>query len=111
MVASADVIRERDLFLGVDISAETSFLMARRASVSGRHSLIGLEYESVGAVHRFPNIMLALFAFSAFWEVENVESAENAGVRLNFTINSMTDFLKVNPGETPDEILEGALRH
>lgn len=111
MVASADIIGKRDLFLGVDISAETSFLMARRASVACRHSLIGLEYESVGAVHRFPKIGFALFAFSAFLEAENAESAENAGVLSKFGVNAMSDFLKVNPGETPDEILEGSLRH
>ena len=108
MVTSADIIGERDLFLGVDISAETPLLVASRASVSCRQTLIRLEYESVGAVHRFSKIRLALFAFSAFLEAGN---AESAGVRLNFTINSMSDFLKVNPGETPDEILEGSLRH
>ena len=111
MVTSADIIRERDLFLGVDVSAETAFLVAGRAYVPCRHALIRLEYESVGAVHRFSKIGLALFAFSAFLEAENAESAENAGVRSNFAINAMTDFLKMNPGETPDEILEGALRH
>lgn len=111
VVTSAYVIRKRDLFLGVDISAETPLFVAGRANVPRSHTLIWLEYESVGAVHRFSKIRLALFAFSAFLEAENAESAENAGVRSNFTINAMTDFLKVNPGETPDEILEGALRH
>ena len=99
------------MFIGVDVSGETSLFVARWASVARRHSLIGLEYESVGAVHRFLKIRLALFAFSAFWEAENAESAENAGLRSNFTINAMSDFLKVNPGETPDEILESTLRH
>lgn len=111
MVTSADIIGKRDLFLGVDISAETAFLVAGRASVACRYTFIGLEYETVGAVHRFSKIRFALFAFSAFLEAENAESAENAGVRSNFTINAMTDFLKENPGETPDKILEGALRH
>ena len=111
MVASADIIRKRDLFFGVDISTKTAFLVTGRASVARRYTFIGLEYESVGAVHRFPKIRFALFAFSAFLEAENAESAENAGLRSNFTVNTMTDFLKVNPGETPDEILEGALRH
>ena len=111
MVASADIIRKRDLFLGVDVSGETSLFVAGRTSVACRHSLIGLEYESVGAVHRFLKIRLALFAFSTFWEAENAESAENAGVRSNFTINAMSDFLKVNPGETPDEILEIGRAH
>lgn len=75
------------------------------------NSHIGLEYESVGAVHRFLKIRLALFAFSAFGEAENAESAENAGVWSKFGVNAMSDFLKMNSGETPDEILEGALRH
>lgn len=111
MVASADIIRKRDLFLGVDIPAKTSLLVARWASVARRHSFIGLEYESVDAVHRFLKIRLVLFAFSAFLEAESAESAENAGVWSKFGVNAMSDFLKVNPGETPDEILEGALRH
>ena len=111
MVASADIIRKRDLFLGVDISAETPLLVASRASVSCRQTLIRLEYESVGAVHRFPEIRFALFAFYAFLEAENAESAENAGVLSKFGVNAMSDFLKMDSGETPDEILEGALRH
>ena len=61
MVASADIIRKRDLFLGVDISAEATLLMTGRASVSCRNSLIGLENESV-CVHRFSKIMLAFSA-------------------------------------------------
>ena len=111
MVTSADIIWKRYLFLGVDISGKTSLLVTGRASVARRYTFIGLEYESVGAVHRLSKIRFALFAFSAFLEAENANSAENAGVRSNFTINAMTDFLKVNPGETPDKILESALRH
>jgi len=111
MVASADIVGKRDLFLGVNIPAETTFLVAGGASVARRYTFIGLEYESVGAVHRLSKIRFALFAFSAFLEAENANSAENAGVRSNFTINAMTDFLKVNPGETPDKILESTLRH
>ena len=42
---------------------------------------------------------------------KNAESAENAGVRSKFGINAMTDFLKVNPGKSPDKILECAFRH
>lgn len=111
MVTPADIVRKRDLFLGVDIPAETTFLVAGGAGVPCSHSFVWLEYESVGAVHRLSKIRFALFAFSAFLEAENANSAENAGVRSNFTINAMTDFLKVNPGETPDKILESALRH
>jgi len=108
MVTSADIIWKRYLFLGVDISGKTSLLVTGRASVARRYTFIGLEYESVGAVHRLSKIR---FALSAFLEAENANSAENAGVRSNFTINAMTDFLKVNPGETPDKILEGAFWH
>jgi len=108
MVTSADIIWKRYLFLGVDISGKTSLLVTGRASVARRYTFIGLEYESVGAVHRLSKIR---FALSAFLEAENANSAENAGVRSNFTINAMTEFLKVNPGETPDKILESTLRH
>lgn len=47
MVAPANIIGKRDLFLGVDVATETALLMAGRASVPCRHSLIGLENESV----------------------------------------------------------------
>ncbi len=110
MVASADIIRERDLFLGVDVAAETAFLVADRTSVPCRHALIRLENESV-CVHRLSGIWVASSALSAFWRGENAESAENAGLRSKFGINAMTDFLKVNPGKSPDKILECALRH
>ena len=40
MVASADVVRKRDLFLGVDVAAETAFLMTGRASVPWRRSML-----------------------------------------------------------------------
>lgn len=65
MVTSSDIIRKRDLFLGVDISAKTASLMTGRASVSCRNSLIGLENESV-CVHRFSKILLAFSAQPAF---------------------------------------------
>ena len=61
MVASANIIRKRDLFLGVDIPAKTAFLVGGWATVAAPNSLIGLENESV-CVHRFSKI---LFAFSA----------------------------------------------
>ncbi len=47
MVASADIIRKRDLFLGVDVAAKTVILMARRATVSASDPVIGLENESM----------------------------------------------------------------
>lgn len=61
MVASADIIRKQDSFLGVDVATETAFLVAGRASVPCRHSLIGLENESV-CVHRFSKKLLAFSA-------------------------------------------------
>lgn len=61
MVASANIIRKRDLFLSVDISAEATLLMTGRATVSASNSLIGLENESV-CVHRFSKILLAFSA-------------------------------------------------
>ena len=110
VVASSDIIRKQDLFLGIDVAAETAFLVARRASVPCRHSLIGLENESV-CIHRLSRIRVAFSALSTFWRGENAESAENAGLRSKFGINAMTDFLKVNTGKSSDKILECALRH
>ena len=47
MVASSDIIRKRDLFLGVDVAAKTAFLVAGRATVSASDPFIGLENESM----------------------------------------------------------------
>ena len=47
MVASAHIIRKQDLFIGIDVAAETAFLVAGRASMPCRHALIGLENESM----------------------------------------------------------------
>ena len=47
MVASANIIGKRDLFLGVDVAAETALLMTGRARVTASNTLIGLENESV----------------------------------------------------------------
>ena len=58
MVTSSDIIRKRDLFLGVDVTAKTAFLVAGRASVPCRHALIRLENESV-CVHRLSGIWVA----------------------------------------------------
>ena len=65
MVASSDIIRKRDLFLGVDVSAKTVFLVARRATVSAYDPVIGLENESV-CIHRFSKKLLAFSAYPAF---------------------------------------------
>lgn len=58
MVASSDIIRKRDLFLGIDVAAETAFFVAGRAGVPCRHALIRLENESV-CVHRLSGIWVA----------------------------------------------------
>ena len=47
MVASANIIRKRYLFLGVDIAAKTAFLVAGRARVTASNPFIGLENESM----------------------------------------------------------------
>ena len=47
MVASSDIIRKQDLFLGVDVAAKTAFLVAGRATVSASDPFIGLENESM----------------------------------------------------------------
>lgn len=57
MVASSEIIRKQDLFLGVDVAAviglplclskETSFLVARRATMAASDPFIGLENESM----------------------------------------------------------------
>lgn len=47
MVASANIIRKRDLFLGVDVAAKTALFMTGRATVAASNSLIGLENESM----------------------------------------------------------------
>lgn len=47
MVASADIIRKQDLFLGVYVAAKTAFLVAGRATVTASDPFIGLENESM----------------------------------------------------------------
>ena len=47
MVASANIIRKRYLFLGVDIAAKTAFIVAGRARVTASDPFIGLENESM----------------------------------------------------------------
>lgn len=81
MVASSDIIRKRDLFLGVDVAAETAFFVAGRASVPCRRSLIGLENESV-CVHRFSKKYACIFCVTRILEIENAENAESAGVKV-----------------------------
>ena len=47
MVASAHIIRKQDLFIGIDVAAETAFLVAGRATVTASNPFIGLENESM----------------------------------------------------------------
>lgn len=65
MVAPADIFRERDLFLGVDVSGEAPFLVTGRASVAASDTTIGLENKSVFA-HSSIKIWVALSALFAF---------------------------------------------
>lgn len=61
MVAPANIIGKRDLFLGVDISAETTLFMASWARVTASNTLIGLENESM-IVHKLWNLGVAVCA-------------------------------------------------
>ena len=70
MVTSAHIVRKRDLFLGVDIPAETTFLVAGGASVPCSHSFVWLENESVCIIHRFSKNRFALSALTAFWRLK-----------------------------------------
>ena len=90
MVTPADIVGKRDLFLGVDIPAETTFLVAGGTGVPCSHSFVWLENKSVCVIHRFSKNRFALSALSAFWLEENAESAENAGLQSYLAINSMT---------------------
>ena len=47
MVASADIIRKQDLFLGVYVATKTAFLVAGRTRVTASNPFIGLENESM----------------------------------------------------------------
>jgi hypothetical protein len=47
VVTPADIIRKRDLFLGGDIPAKATLLVAGGASVPCSHSFVWLENESV----------------------------------------------------------------
>lgn len=47
MVASSDIIRKQDLFLGVYVATKTASLVARRATVTASNPFIGLENESM----------------------------------------------------------------
>ena len=65
MVTSADIIRERNLFLGVDVSGEAPFLVTDGASVAAPDTSVGLENKSV-FTHSSIKILVALSALFAF---------------------------------------------
>lgn len=66
MVTSAHIVRKRNLFLGVNIPAKTTFLVTGGAGVPCSHSFVWLENESVCIIHRFSKNRFALSALSAF---------------------------------------------
>jgi hypothetical protein len=65
MVAPADIFRERDLFLGVNVSGEAPFLMTGGASMTASDTMIRLENKSV-FTHSSIKIWVALSALFAF---------------------------------------------
>lgn len=65
MVTSADIIRKRELFLGVDVSRETAFLVTGGARMTASDTTIGLENKSV-STHSSIKILVALSALFAF---------------------------------------------
>lgn len=77
MVASAHIIRKRDLFLGVDISAEATLLMAGRATMSASNSLIGLENESM-IIHSI-NYEICVVQFLQFPQFA-LQNCRNCGI-------------------------------
>ena len=64
MVTSADIRRELDFSLRIDVTGKATLLLTLWASVSGADALIGLKSESV--IAHFFNFSVALSAFSAF---------------------------------------------
>lgn len=59
MVTSAHITGKRDLFFGVDISAETASLMTGRTSMTAANAFIGLEYESVNIHNKMQKMQKA----------------------------------------------------
>lgn len=101
MVASADIIGKRDLFLSVDVSGETAFLMTGGAGVAASDTTIGLEYESM-RTHNNCRFWLALSAFSAFWRAKMQKVQKMQMVLLNFRIDSVTYLLEMDTCEPLD---------
>ena len=77
MVASADIIRKRDLFLGVYVATKTAFLVARRATVTASNPFIGLENESM-IIHC--QIMGLRWCGSCSFRSLAIETAETADI-------------------------------
>lgn len=77
MVASADIIRKRDLFLSVYVATKTAFLVARRATVTASDPFIGLENESM-IIHC--QIMGLRWCGSCSFRSLAIETAETADI-------------------------------
>lgn len=110
MVAPAYIIGKRDLFLGVDIPAETAFLMTGRARVTAPDTLIGLENESV-CVHNSCEFYLH-FPRNPHFEKSKMRKMQKTQ-RLEFGIMSMLFSLKTcaQRYRAFEKILKRAPRH
>ena len=93
MVASAHIIRKRDLFLGVDVAAETAFFVARRATVTASNPFIGLENESM-IIHSI-NYEIWVSQFLQFPQFA-LQNCRNCGscMELEFKIFAMRGLLE-----------------
>ena len=84
MVASADIIRKRDLFLGVYVATKTAFLVARRATVTASNPFIGLENESM-IIHSI-NYEICVVQFLQFPQFEK-SNCRNCGICMGLQLD------------------------
>ena len=93
VVASADIIRKRDLFLGVYVATKTAFLVARRATVTASDPFIGLENESM-IIHSI-NYEICVVQFLQFPQFA-LQNCRNCGscMELEFKIFAMRGLLE-----------------
>lgn len=82
MVASADIVRKRDSFIGVDVAAETAFLVAGRATMAASDPFIGLENESMIVHSVLWDLGVAVCAVSAVCLMKLPELRKLHGVRV-----------------------------
>lgn len=110
MVAPTHIIGKRNLFLDVNIPAETAFLMTGRARVTASDTLIGLENESV-CVHKLCGFCLHFPRNPHFGEskMQKMQKAQ----RLEFGIMPMLFSLKTGAQRYRafEKILKCAPRH